>query len=69
MAWVLQEPGDVGSKVCTRSEVKVDDFMIPYASIFIRLSYFYQQCHVHFIVITNDGEMGLVRGWLIEISM
>ena len=36
VAWVLQEPGDVGPMDCTRSEVKVDYFMIPYTSIFIR---------------------------------
>ena len=58
VAWVLQEPGNVGSKDCTRSQVKVDYFLIPYTSIFIRLSHLYKECHVHFIVITNDGEMG-----------
>ena len=58
VAWVLQEAGDVGSKDCTRSQVKVDYFLIPYTSIFIRLSHLYKECHVHFIVITNDVEMG-----------
>ena len=69
VAWMLQEPGHVGSKECTRSQVKIDYFMIPYTSIFIRLSHFYQECYVHFIVITNDGEMALIRGWLIKIRM
>ena len=58
VAWVLQEPEDVGSKDCTRSQVKVDYLMIPYTYIFIRLSHLYQECHVRFIVIRNNGETG-----------
>ena len=36
----------------------VDYFIITYTSTFIRLPRFYQECHVHCIVITNDGGMG-----------
>ena len=58
VAWVLQEPEDVGSKDCTRSQVTVDYFKISYTSIFMRLSHLYQEYHAHCIVITNDGDMG-----------
>ena len=38
-------------------------------SSFIRLSYFYQECHVHCIVITIDRGEGLDGGWVIYIRM
>ena len=55
--------GDADSRARTRSQVQVDYFIIPYTSTFIRLSYLYQECHAHCIVITNDG------GWLIYIRV
>ena len=39
--------------------MKVDYFLIPHISMFIRLSHLYQECHGHFIVITNEEEMGM----------
>ena len=69
VAWVFQEAGDAGSSPCTRSQVKVDYFINLYTSIFIRLSHLYQECHAHFIVIRNDGQMGEVPGWLTENRM
>ena len=39
VAWILQETGDAGSMACTRSQVKVDYFIIPYTPRFIRLYY------------------------------
>ena len=63
------EAGDAGSLPCTRSQVKVDYFINLYTSMFIRLSHLYQECHAHFIVIRNDGQMGEVPGWLTENRM
>ena len=39
-------------------KVQVDYFTIPYTSTFIRLSHFYQRCHLLCIVITINGWMG-----------
>ena len=58
MAGVLQEAGDSDSRACTRSQVKVEYFINPYTSTFIRLSHLYQEFCVHCIVIMNDGGMG-----------
>ena len=66
MAGVLQEAGDADSGTCTRSQVKVDYFNIPYTSTFIRFSHFYQEYHVHCIVVMNDGGE---RGCLIYITV
>ena len=65
MAGVLQETGDADSRARTRSQVKVDYFIIPYTSTFIRLSHLYQECHAHCIVIPNDGGMGQV--WVVHL--
>ena len=43
MACVLQNARDANSKACTRSQVQVDYFTIPYTSTFIRLSYLYHK--------------------------
>ena len=53
----------------TRSQVCVCwIFIIPYTSTFTRLSYWYQQCSVHFaLIINNEGAVG--GGWLIYISV
>ena len=55
---VLQEVGDADSRARTRSQVQVEYFIIPYTSIFIRLSHLYHELCVHCIVIMNDGGMG-----------
>ena len=55
MAGVLQEAGDADSRTHARSQVKVDYFNIPYTPTFIRFSHFYQEYHVHCIVVMNDG--------------
>ena len=69
VAWIFQEAGDAGSLACTRSQVKVDYFIILYTSIFIRFSHLYQECNTHFIVVRNNGQMGQVPGWLTENRM
>ena len=43
MAGVLQEAGDADSRVPTRFHVQVEYFIIPYTSLFMRLSHFYQE--------------------------
>ena len=48
---------------------KFDYFIIPYTSTFIRLSYLYEECHAHCIVITNDGGDGIGGGWLIYVRV
>ena len=55
VAGVLQDAWDVDSRARTRSQVQVDYFIIPYTSTSIRLFHLYHECHVHCIVITNDG--------------
>ena len=57
VAWILPKAEDASSTACTRSQVKVDYFIIPYTSRLNRLSHLYQECHTHYIVITNDKEM------------
>ena len=58
MTGVLQETGDADSRACIRSQVYVDYLIILYNSTFIRLSHLYQECHVHCIVVANDGGTG-----------
>ena len=47
---------------CTRSQVSVDYFIIPYTFTFNRLSHLYQESHAHCVVIRNDG-----RIWKVEV--
>ena len=42
VAGVLQEAGDADSRACTRSQVEVEYFIIPYTSRFIRIAEFCQ---------------------------
>ena len=58
VAGVFQEAGDADSRARTRFQVKVEYFIIPYASTFIRLSHLYQEFCDHYIVIMNDGGIG-----------
>ena len=58
MAGVLHEAGDADSRACIISQVQVENFIIPYTSIFIRLSHLYQEFCVHCTVIMNDRGMG-----------
>ena len=58
VASVLQEAEDADSEACTRSQVSLEYFIIPYTYAFIRLPHLYQELYVHYIVITNDGRMG-----------
>ena len=58
LAGALQEAVDADSRTCIRSQVQVEYFIIPYTSLFIRLSHLYQECYIHCIVFTNDGVMG-----------
>ena len=53
VACVLQEVGNAESRACTRSQVYVEYFIIPYTSTLIRLSQLYQEFYVHYIII-ND---------------
>ena len=58
VAGVLKEAGDADSRAYTKSQVSEDYFIIPFISTFVRLSYLYQECHVHCIVIKNDVGIG-----------
>ena len=55
---VLQEAGHADLRAGTISQVQVEYFIFPQFSIFIRLSHFYQEFCVPFIVIINDRGMG-----------
>ena len=59
---VFHEAEYADSRTCTICLVSVGYFTIPYTSTFIRLFHFYQECHVHCIVITIDGGMDSVGG-------
>ena len=61
MAGLLQEAGDVDSRVHTRSQVQVEYIIIPYTSIFIRLTHLCQGYHDHCVVTTwlGMGRLGV----------
>ena len=63
VACVLQEVGNAESRACTRSQVYVEYFIIPYTSTLIRLSQLYQEFYDHYIIINDWKYDRWTGGW------
>ena len=67
VAGVLQEADDVGSRPCTRSQVLVEYFIIPYTFISIRISHLCQGYDHH--LVTENHRWKENVGWLISLKV